>query len=245
MFELTLCLSFERQKYLSEFYKSVSSSIKGDAGIIIKHNSAGKSYLSLAVPDDKKEYIKARVLDFITKVIEEDFKYNFFKENIQIKSKTNLTEAFFRSISTFDEDFDKDIIRQNLVFSGEIVIESLFYFKLQTLVLKWQKTAEIINNNLIMENNNSVIEVLKYLCAISENNSVFVELCFSEKQIELKNFLCKKKFKLNDDGISKMFEEVIKLNPTKININDKEGFGECYEIIPTLLKVFNDKIYFI
>ena len=90
MFELTLCLSFERQKYLSGFYKLVSSSIKNNAGIIIKHNSAGKSYLSLAVPDEKKEYIKSRVLDFITKVIEEDFKYNFFKEHIEIKSKSNL-----------------------------------------------------------------------------------------------------------------------------------------------------------
>ena len=223
----------------------MSSSIKGDAGIIIKHNSGGKSYLSLAVPEEKKEYIKAKVLDFIAKVIESDFKYNYFKERIEIKSKTNLTEAFFRSISSFDEDFDKDIIAQNLIFSGEIVIESLFYFKLQPLVSRWQKTVEIINNNLIMENNNSVIEVLKYLCAISENNSIFVEISISEKQIELKNFLCKKKFKMSDDGISKMFEEIIKLNPIKINIKDKEGYGDCYEITTTLLKVFNDKIYFI
>ena len=245
MFELTLCLSFERQKYLSEFYKSISSSIKGDAGIIIKHNSAGKSYLSLAVAEEKKEYIKSRVLDFITKVIENDFKYNYFKEHIEIKSKNNLTEAFFRSISIFDEEIDKETISQNLIFSGEIVIESLFYFKLQNLILRWKKTAEIINNNLIMENCSSIVEVLKYLCAISENNSVFIELNFTEKQIELKNFLYKKKFKLNDDGISKMFEEVIKLNPIKINIKDKEGVGDSYEITTTLLKVFNDKIYFV
>ena len=55
MFELTLCLNFERQKYISDFYKSISPNIKNEAGIIIKHNSGGKSYLSVAVPDEKKD----------------------------------------------------------------------------------------------------------------------------------------------------------------------------------------------
>ena len=245
MFELTLCLSFERQRYLSEFYKLISPIVKGDSGIIIKHNSCGKSYLSLAVSEDKKEYIKAKVLDFVTKVIENDFKYNFFKEQIIIGSENELNEAFFRSISTFDEEIEKDIISQNIEFSGEIVIESLFYFKLQFLLLRWKKTAEIINQNLIMKCNNSLIEVLRYLCAISENNSVFIDLNFSEKQIELKNFLCHKRFKFNSSGISKMYEEIIKLNPIKINIKDKDNFAESYDITTTLLKVFNDKIYFV
>ena len=245
MFELTICLSFERQKFISEFYKLISPSIKGGAGIVIKHNSGGKSYLSLAVSKENKEFIKSKVLDFVTNVIENDFKYNFFKEKITINEKTSLTEAFFRSISTFDEEIDKDFIKQNIEFDGEIVVESLFYFKLQPLVFKWQKTAEIINKNFVMNSDNSMSEVLKYLCAISENNAVLVDLSFKEKQIEMKNFMARKKFKMNEDGISKMFEEIIKLNPLKININDKDGFGESYKITTTLLKVFHEKIYFI
>ncbi len=245
MFELTICLSFERQKFISEFYKLIHPNIKSGAGIIIKHNSGGKSYLSLAVSKEKKEFIESKVLDFVTNVIENDFKYNFFKEKITINEKTSLTEAFFRSIATFDEEIDKEFIKQNIEFSGEIVIESLFYFKLQPLVQKWQKTTDIINKNLIMNSDNSMSEVLKYLCAISENNAVLVDLKFSEKQIELKNFLVHKKFKLSFDGISKMFEEIIKLNPIKINISDKDGLGESYQITTTLLNVFHDKIYFI
>ena len=87
-------------------------------------------------------------------------------------------------------------------------------------------------------------EVLKYLCAVSENNSVFVDLLLSEKQIEMKNFACHKKFKKNADGISKMFAEMIKLNPIKINVKEKDG-GDFPEITNALLKVFNDKIYFV
>lgn len=244
MFELTLCLDFQRQKYISEFYKGLVANIKRDAGIIIKHNSGGKSYLSVAVSDDKKEYIKTKVLDFVTKVIEDDFKYNFFKDKIDSSKKNNLTEAFLRAISCFDEDFDREIIKDSLEFSGEIVIESLFYFKLQSLVLRWHRTAEIINQNLIMNSDKSMSEVLKYLCAVSENNSVFVDLLLSEKRIEMKNFAIHKRFKKNSDGISKMFAEIIKLNPIKINIKENDD-GEFSEITNALLCVFNDKIYFV
>lgn len=245
MFELTLCLCFERQKYISNFYKTMFSTVKADGGIIIKHNSNGKSFLSIAVSESKKEYLKAKVLDFVTKIIEEDFKYNFFKSNIDISQSNNLTEAFFRAITSFDTDFDREIIMSCLELSNEIVVESLFYFKLQGLRARWQKTAEIISKNLIMNNENSISEVLRYLCGVSENNSVLVDLSFTEKQIEMKNFLCKKRFKKDQKGISKMFEEIIKLNPTKINIKDIDESIEQNEITSVLLKVFNDKIYFV
>lgn len=245
MFELTLCLCFERQKYISFFYKNLLPIVKSDSGIIIKHNSGGKSYLSIAVSENKREYIKSKVLDFVTKVIEEDFKYNYFKSSIEITQSNNLTEAFFRAISSFDADFDKELIAEVLEFSSEIVIESLFYFKLQTLQARWRKTAEIISRNLIMNNENSMSEVLRYLCGVSENNSVLVDLNFTEKQIEMKNFLCKKRFKKDADGISKMFEEIIKLNPTKINIKSLDETQNQDKITDTLLKVFSDKIYFV
>ena len=245
MFELTLCLAFERQKYISQFYKSMIDSIKQDDGLIVKHNSGGKSYLSIAVHDCKSEYVKSRVLDFVTFVIEDDFKYNFFKEKLDVKNQEVLTGAFFKAISSFDIDFDREIIAQCIEFSSEIVVESLFYFKLNGLVQRWQKTADIINQNLIMKNDNSMSEVLRYLCAVADNNAVFVDVIFTEKQIELKNFIYHKKFKKTSEGISKMFTEIIALNPLKINIKEKEQRTEITDVKSTLLKVLNDKIYFI
>ncbi len=244
MFELTLCLAFERQKYISEFYKSMLECIKQDDGIIVKHNSRGKSYLSIAVNVEKKDYLKSKVLDFVTFVIEDDFKYNFFKDKLDVKNQELLTEAFFKAISSFDIEFDKELISERIEFSSEIVIESLFYFKLQDLINRWKRTAEIINQNLIMKNDNSMGEVLRYLCAVADNNAVFVDVIFTEKQIELKNFIYHKKFKKTTDGISKMFSEIISLNPLKINIKEKYNVDEMADIKTTLLKVFNDKIYF-
>ena len=245
MFELTLCLAFEKQKYISQFYKMMVDNIKKEDGIIVKHNSAGKCYLSIAVDEKYKEYIKSKVLDFVTMFIETEFKYEFFRENLNMQNEEMLTQAFLKAISCFDADLDREIISKVIEFSGEIVIESLFYFKLQPLVLKWKKTAEIINQNLIMISDNSMSEVLRYLCEMSENNSVLVDVLLTDKQIELKNFMMHKKFKKTAEGISDLFAEIFKLNPLKINIKEKNNGHDFACIKETLLKVFNDKIYFI
>lgn len=245
MFELTLCLDFRRQKYIRDFFCLIRDEIKKDGGIIIKHNSDGKSYLSLAVEDIKMEYIKSKVLDFVTQIIEDEFKYEFFKNNLIIPNQEMLTEAFLRAISGFDEDIDKEIISHLIDFNGEIVVESLFYFKLQGLVLKWQKTADIINQNLIMYSDNSMSEVLRYLCAVSDNKSVSVEVVLTDSKLELRNCLCSKQFGKSTEGISRLFSEIIKLNPLKINIKECEcqlGFDKLKD---ALMKVFNDKIYFV
>ena len=57
MFELTLCLACERQKFISSFFKQIEKDIKKDGGIIVKQNFGGKSYLAIAVVDEKKDYV--------------------------------------------------------------------------------------------------------------------------------------------------------------------------------------------
>ena len=244
MFELTLCLACERQKFISVFFKQIEKEIKKDSGILVKQNFGGKSYLAIAVNDDKKDYVKSLVLDFIVKIIVEDFKYNFFKEHIISNSCGLFTDAFFMAVSIFDSEIDKEIISSLIEFDSEIVIESFYYFKLQGLKEKWQRTANVINQNGIMNNDKSVLEVLKYLCAVSENNAVLVNLLFSKDKIELKNYYSEKKFKCDFVGLSNLYLEIIRLNPMKITIKGDDGEQNYENVSETLKSVFEDKIYF-
>ena len=244
MFELTLCLPVDMQKHICEFFKSIEKEIKKDLGIIVKQNMFGKSYLAIAVSDERKELLKSLVLDFVLKVIINEYKYSFFKNNITIMKPTKTTEAFLMAVSFFDLELDKEVISSLLEFKNEIVIDSFYYFKLQGLRDRWQRTAGIINQNGIMQSEKSIIEVLKYLCAVSDNNSVLVNLMFNKGKIELKNYSKAKKFTCDFNGISKLYAEIIKLNPMKINIkvdNDETVFNE---ITKTLSSMFEDKIYF-
>ena len=95
-----------------------------------------------------------------------------------------------------------------------------------------------------MNNERSMIDVMKYLCAVSDNNSVLVNLMINNGNIEMRNFSKAKKFKADKEGISNLYAEMIKLNPMKINIKFDEFEPEFEEITSTLKSVFEDKIYF-
>lgn len=244
MYELTLCLTAEKQKYVFEFCKTVEDDIKKNNGIMVKQNAGGKCYLAMAIDEKHKDYLKSLVLDFVLKVVIEEFKFNFFKDNIALKADGKVTEAFLMAVSIFDAEIDKEIISSLLEFKDEIIIESFYYFKLQALKDRWQRTANIINQNGIMNNERSMIDVMKYLCAVSDNNSVLVNLMINNGNIEMRNFSKAKKFKADKEGISNLYAEMIKLNPMKINIKFDEFEPEFEEITSTLKSVFEDKIYF-
>ena len=134
MFELTLSTTIDKQRYLGEFFSRFGQEIRGDSGVVVNQNSNGRAYLAIAVDEAKKEYYKAKILDYILFVIVDDYKYNFYKDNLTINEDSVVFKSFLKAISIFDAENDKDIIKSQIQLSGEILIDSFFYFKLQLII---------------------------------------------------------------------------------------------------------------
>ena len=65
MFELSISTLVTKQIYLQELYEKLKDEIKCDNGVAIKQNNYGRSYLAIAVPENKKEYYKSKILEHI------------------------------------------------------------------------------------------------------------------------------------------------------------------------------------
>ncbi len=241
MFELSISINAQKQKYIDEIYKKLNSEIKMDSGILVKENYRGRSYFSIAVPDEKKEYYKSKILDYIVFVIIDEYKFNFYKDNLMIGRQTLIIEPFLKAISIFDCELDTEIIKQKIELSREILIDSFYYFKLQCLRDRWQKTANIINQNKILESSSSMIEVLKYLTTMSDNLVLLTELFIGKKQLKIMNLFTSKCFKRDMVGCSDFLTEIVRLNPMKIKV--KIGTSEDDEVFDLINKIFNEKIY--
>lgn len=245
MFELTLSTTIDKQVYLGNFFSMLCKEIRQDEGVIVKQNNNGRAYLALAVDDNKKDYYKSKILDYILYMIVDDYKYNFYKETLGENSESVIFESFLKAISIFDADNDKDIIKSQIHLSGEILIDSFFYFKLQLLRSRWERTACIISQNNVLQTTTSMLDILRYLTAVSDSGIVLADVCFCKKQITLKTFQGIKRYKSNFKGISDFFAEIVKLNPSKINVKTtatKETHQSTKEM---LIHIFGDKIYLI
>jgi len=156
-----------------------------------------------------------------------------------------IYEPFLKAITIFDSELDKEFIKQKIELSGEILVDSLYYFKLEELRNRWQRTAEVINQNQILQSSSSMLEVISYLTATSENKMVVTDILIGKKQIKLKHFKGSKTYKRTFDGVSKFFTEIVRLNPTKINIKLLSNSGTAEDVTEILNKIFCDKIYLI
>lgn len=243
MFELTISTTADKQAYIDDIFQKLNPDVKRDLGVIVRQNYGGRSYLGLAIKSEKKEFYKAKILDSIVFMILDDYKQEFFKERLQLSSSSVIYESFLKAITIFDFDFDKELISDRIEFSSEILVDSLYYFRLADLRARWMRTAEIICSNQILQSVPSMLEVLSYLTSTSENRAVVTEIHVGKKQIKLKNFAKSKVFKRNFEGISNFFTEIVRLNPLKINLRVLTGSDPEDEVTTFLNKIFYDKIY--
>ncbi len=243
MFELTLSIDIAKQKYLHEFYKILENDLSKQQIVMASHNENKRAYLAIAIDDTKKEYLKAKVLEFITKIVVNAYKYEFFKEKLERLGTSMLFLPFLKAISIFDADTDYEVVKKEISFSGEILIDSLFYFKLAPLKNRWEKTAEIIIRNNVVGSEESMLCVLKYLTETSENFSLVANVCLSSDNLQIKNYKGTKNFKTTKEGIEKFFTEIISLNPLKINLTSEFGDENESKPFKILSDIFGEKIY--
>ena len=147
MFELTLSISIDKQKKLLDFQKKLTNDLGDLLSVLVSHNANGRTFLAIAVEDFKKEYLKAKVLEGVHSIIVDVYKYNFFKEQLLGLTSSVMIKPFLKAISIFDSESDFEVIKKEISFDGEILIDSFFYFKLQLLRARWERTANIINQN--------------------------------------------------------------------------------------------------
>lgn len=242
MFELTISTAQADGEYISNFYKKFKDEIKQNSCLIEKINCFNRSYLTFAIKKELKDYFISKILDEIVFIIIDRYKTKFFEERLNTDNQNVLFQSFLKSISIFDSDIDRDCIVKNIEFSGHILIDSLYHFKLQDLRNRWQKTIDMILLNGIHKQNSSMIDIMKYLTTMSENTVQNAEVELIDENLKIKFFEKIKNYKNDFSGLSNFLTEMIELNPARIVIKNSDGSGE--EVVSMLCKIFHNKIVF-
>lgn len=242
MFELTISTALADSEYISNFYKKFKDEIKQNSCLIEKINCFNRSYLTFAIKKELKDYFISKILDEIVFIIIDKYKTKFFEERLNTDNQNVLFQSFLKSISIFDSDIDRDCIVKNIEFSGQILIDSLYHFKLQDLRNRWQKTIDMILLNGIHKQNSSMIDIMKYLTTMSENTVQNAEVELIDENLKIKFFEKIKNYKNDFSGLSNFLTEMIELNPARIVIKNSDGSGE--EVVSMLCKIFHNKIVF-
>ena len=88
-----------------------------------------------------------------------------------------------------------------------------------------------------------MIDVIKYLLAVSDNETVCANITISQKRLSINNYIQNHNFKSNFQGKSQFFAEIIRLNPAKINLKISKRTQNSNSTRLKLEQIFGEKIY--
>lgn len=234
------CLYFEKEhlEYILSLRKHLKRFLRKYKGAVVLFEAKGK--LLIAVDENEKIFIKIYryIYDYIVNII-----YSYYKR----KTLADLESGIFNNevfelviketLYCFDEEFDKNIIRKNLVLNNTLDIEGFYNFKLTKLKEKWLHLVKLIKDNMVVLNNYVInLDLTRYLLQELDNNidkvCLFVEgNKFILKSIENQDITYKKINYSKKQNFNELLKSLIALSPKNIIVCGRMGDKE---------NIFND-----
>ena len=208
MWEFCLYFNQNQLKYILPLRKHLKRVFKTSKGVVVLFEKNGK--LLIATEQNEKMFIKVYkyIYNYIVNII-----YNYYKTEILNSLSANLfnNEIFElmvkQTLFCFDEEYDKNLIRQALMLNETLSLDGFFNFKLISLKEKWLHLVELIKNNASLLKVYAInLDLTRYLLSELESNVDKVCLFSEGKKYLLKT--------INNE----------KITYKKINYSKKQNF---------------------
>jgi len=136
--------------------------------------SRDRMFITVAAEDDNANAVRQKLKKIIRNIILIFFKYNHLSESVNEPLSLSLF-TLYAALIFFEADEDKVVIENSLESIRDYAIDSIFYFKMQSIMLKWNELAKLCNNLLSMNpSDDDILNVVAFLLDLQENKSELV-----------------------------------------------------------------------
>ncbi|MBE5745965.1 MAG: hypothetical protein E7359_01575 [Clostridiales bacterium] len=218
MWEFCLYFENEQLEYIIKLKKHLKRFFKKNRGVVILNEENNE--LLIGIEGSEKFFIELYryIFNYIINIIYTYYKRKFLNELHPCLFNNEIFELIIKeTLFCFDEEFDKNIIRKNLILNESLSLEGFYNFKLKELKEKWMQLNSLIKNNYQLLHNYVInLDLTRYLINELDNNIDKVCLFTDGKKYFLKT----------------TNNEVLKYK--KINYSKKQNFKELLKSLIVL-----------
>ena len=142
----------------------------------------------------------------------------------------------------FDSISDKQEIKQEIILNKSINIDSFYHFKLKFMKEKWDEILSIITCSVYMDDNDNMVELLKFLINSLDTSVPLINIYFKDNMFKVydnSNNLIN--LKEDIDNIEEaMISQIIEVCPKKINLYCIDNIS--HDAIDVIYSLFDKKI---
>lgn len=224
MKEINISVNQQNEHYLYYLQKQmVNKKFKTYTAITTINDMA---VLSIACSDEDFGQVQYKLKKYVPDLILYIYKENYLLQTINFKNINDVFKlSLLKALVLFDSESDKEFIKNNITFEGDLYLDSLFNFKLKDLKKRWQEIANLANENSnYFFESETLLELLKFLIATIKPKASYVNVYYNGKNFEYKDFK-NRKIKNNyimqseDDNEIGLIITLIALAPNTINLH--------------------------
>lgn len=238
------CLYFEKEQleYIIKLQKHLKRVFKRHRGVVLLQEEDYRILFACSGDENFFVTIYRYIYNYILNIIYTYYKRKFLNELDSTLFNNEIFELVIKeTLFHFDEEYDKNLIKQFLILGENLNIESFFNFKLLPLKEKWSQLVNLIKNNSNVLNSYIInLDLTRYLlneldnnidkvCLFFEGNKYFLKTANGENIIFKKNNLSKKQ------NFKEVLKNLVLLSPKNIIL--------CSDIKKEEFNIFKDVFY--
>lgn len=241
MWEFTISISLKNKHYIDYImYEIKHSKLKVITAITYDNLNAN---ITVAVDVSCMQKLANILVECICNIILLVYKREFFINNLELSKCDYLSRcAFLKTLVMFDSVSDKQEIKQEIILNKAINIDSFYHFKLKFMKEKWGEILSIITCSVYMDDNDNIVELLKFLINSLDTSVPQINIYFKDNMFKVydnSNNLIKSKEDIANIEEA-MISQIIELCPKKINLYCIDNISHA--AIDMIYSLFDKKI---
>lgn len=188
MFEVSFNVDLKEREYIDFLYNGLKEKIKETNGIVFCGLNNDRIFVSIACEDCFAVDIKSEIYDLLSEIYAFGFKHFYLKKKLKIHKDNLLTQTLVNTMTIFDSENDKKLIKKYL-FNQEIgAIDGFFNFRMKKLKQKWDEIIDLTNENAVVLYDKEIsCEFLSFLIDAMQSSEKKVSVFKWQGSYELKD----------------------------------------------------------
>lgn len=237
MFEVSFNVDLKERVYIDFLYNGLKEKIKKANGIVFCGLNNDRVFVSVACEDCFAVEIKSEIYDLLAEIYAFGFKRFYLKKNLNIYKENLLTQMLINTMTIFDSENDKKLIKKYL-FNQEIgAIDGFFNFRMKKLKEKWDEIIDLTNENaVVLHDKETSCEFLSFLIDAMQSSEKVVSVFKEQNSLKIKDkrgalIDLKLPFWKKDVDEEVVLFNIVLLAPKQVDIIEEKTFSKDFVYI--------------
>lgn len=164
MSEWTISANSATKQYLSALVDKLKQDTDAAFVVLTTLTKNNREYLNIACKKEHEQKLSKMLKDMLAEILATSYKKDFLRKKLNISSDSIVARTLLSTMSLFDSNHDKKLIKQCFAENKIIAIDGVINFAMGEVTSRWNDVVALTKNtNVLFSNDTFLLDFLSFL----------------------------------------------------------------------------------